>query len=136
MTDLRPLLLPAALLYAILAGCDLAFMDTSWHRYVHALGIIVGCVLAVALSSTGLARGWWRASGFLAGSSFLVYAYHGMPLALMIKVAVRFFRPESEGAVIALYLGSALLVILVGLGLYALMRRYMPTLLSLITGGR
>ncbi len=53
-----------------------------------------------------------------------------------MMVVVRFFCLDSVVAVIGLYLGSALLVILIGVGLYGLMRRYVPTFLSVITGGR
>lgn len=104
VVEMRPLLIPVAVLYAILAAC--------------------------------LERGCWHTSDFLAGSSFFVYAYHGMPLALIIKVVVRFFPPETEAGMISLYLGSALFVILVGIALYGLLRRFVPSFLSLITGGR
>lgn len=75
-------------------------------------------------------------SAFLAGSSFFVYAYHGIPLALLVKVAIRFFPPGTEWTIISLYLGSALLIICVGVVLYGLLRKSVPSFLSLITGGR
>ena len=89
---------------------------------------------ACALSASR--RGLCRVSGFLAGSSFFVYAYHGMPLALAIKVVVRYLPPGSELEVIGLYLGSACVVIGIGLALYGGMRRCVPSFLLLITGGR
>ena len=64
-------------------------MGEPWCRYLHNVGIIVGCVCFISLTATCLERGLCRVSGFLAGSSFFVYAYHGMPLALAIKVVVR-----------------------------------------------
>mgnify|MGYP004716441327 CR=1 FL=1 len=73
---------------------------------------------------------------FSGGSSFFVYAYHGMPLALAIKVVVRYLPPGSELEVIGLYLGSACVVIGIGLALYGGMRRCVPSFLLLITGGR
>lgn len=136
VVEMRPLLIPVAVLYAILAVCDLYSMNEAWHSYVHSMGIIVGCVLAITMSAACLERGCWHTSDFLAGSSFFVYAYHGMPLALIIKVVVRFFPPETEAGMISLYLGSALFVILVGIALYGLLRRFVPSFLSLITGGR
>ena len=62
--------------------------------------------------------------------------YHGMPLALAIKVVVRYLPPGSELEVIGLYLGSACVVIGIGLALYGGMRRCVPSFLLLITGGR
>lgn len=136
VTDLRPLLFPAVVLYVVLVVCDLCFMGDTWHRYLHSVGIIVGCILAITLSAACLEKGWWRAINFLASSSFFIYAYHGMPLSLIIKLTVRYFPPESEAAMIGLYLGSSLLVILIGIGLFALMKRYLPAFLAVITGGR
>jgi hypothetical protein len=75
-------------------------------------------VCFISLTATCLERGLCRVSGFLAGSSFFVYAYHGMPLALAIKVVVRYLPPGSELEVIGLYLGSACVVIGIGLALY------------------
>ena len=83
-------------------------MGEPWCRYLHNVGIIVGCVCFISLTATCLERGLCRVSGFLAGSSFFVYAYHGMPLALAIKVVVRYLPPGSELEVIGLYLGSAI----------------------------
>ena len=93
-------------------------MGEPWCRYLHNVGIIVGCVCFISLTATCLERGLCRVSGFLAGSSFFVYAYHGMPLALAIKVVVRYLPPGSELEVIGLYLGSACVVIGIGLALY------------------
>ena len=134
----RPLSLICCIvgLYAILAVCDLCFMGEPWCRYLHNVGIIVGCVCFISLTATCLERGLCRVSGFLAGSSFFVYAYHGMPLALAIKVVVRYLPPGSELEVIGLYLGSACVVIGIGLALYGGMRRCVPSFLLLITGGR
>ncbi|WP_455623636.1 acyltransferase family protein [Parabacteroides sp.] len=136
VVDMRLLLIPSVGLYAILAVCDLCFMGEPWCRYLHNVGIIVGCVCFISLTATCLERGLCRVSGFLAGSSFFVYAYHGMPLALVIKVVVRYLPPGSELEVIGLYLGSACVVIGIGLVLYGGMRRCVPSFLSLITGGR
>ncbi len=136
MVDMRLLLMPSVGLYAILAVCDLCFMGEPWCRYLHNVGIIVGCVCFISLTATCLERGLCRVSGFLAGSSFFVYAYHGMPLALAIKVVVRYLPPGSELEVIGLYLGSACVVIGIGLALYGGMRRCVPSFLLLITGGR
>lgn len=102
-------------------------MGEPWCRYLHNVGIIVGCVCFISLTATCLERGLCRVSGFLAGSSFFVYAYHGMPLALAIKVVVRYLPPGSELEVIGLYLGSACVVIGIGLALYGGMRRCVPS---------
>lgn len=136
VVNMRPLLWPSAVLYFIVAICNLYFINESWCRYIHCIGIIVGCIFLISCIATCLDRGYWRVSAFLAGSSFFVYAYHGIPLALLVKAVIRFFSPGTEWAIISLYLGSALLIICVGVVLYGLLRKYVPSFLSLITGGR
>ena len=71
---------PIAYLLHSRALCDfgcvrLCFMGEPWCRYLHNVGIIVGCVCFISLTATCLERGLCRVSGFLAGSSFFVYAY-------------------------------------------------------------
>lgn len=136
VADMRPLLLPSAILYGIIAVCNLYFINEVWCCYIHSIGIIVGCIFLISCTAVCLDKGYWRVSVFLAGSSFFVYAYHGIPLALLIKVVIRFFPPATEWAIVSLYLGSALLIIWLGVALYGLLRKCVPSFLSLITGGR
>lgn len=136
VVNMRTLLWPSAVLYFIVAVCNLFFINESWCSYIHCIGIIVGCIFLISCIAMCLDREYWHVSAFLAGSSFFVYAYHGMPLALLVNVIIRFFPPETEWAIISLYLGSALLIICVGVVLYGLLRKCVPSFLSLITGGR
>lgn len=59
-----------------------------------------------------------------------------MPLMLVLKLFVRFVQPNSDIYVIMIYFAVPLITILVGLFIFALMRRLLPKLTAFITGSR
>lgn len=65
-----------------------------------------------------------------------LYAYHGLPLALLAKVAMIKFPPTTDLAMMALYLGSAAVVCLLGVVVYNLLKIFAPKFTSVITGNR
>ena len=97
------------------------------------LVLIVAC-LNIALSK--LRSGSWKTNKFLCDSNFFIYAYHTMPLMLVLKLFVRFVQPNSDIYVIMIYFAVPLITILVGLFIFALMRRLLPKLTAFITGSR
>lgn len=136
--DFRPLLLPAIVLYVIflLGNTLLWYNEISGFKFLHNIGIILGMVAVVALVASGIARKKLGVSPFLAGSSFFVYAYHGMPITLVVKYWVKSLQPASEVTMLAGYLLIPIFIVCVGVGVYAVMRKYLPSFTGLITGGR
>ena len=124
------------IVYAVLAVAELCFREAEWIGYVHKLGILVGMAFAVALCAHFLAQGRWQASRFLSDGSFFVYAYHAMPLAFVIKLCFKLIHPQTDGALLFLYLFCPAVIILVGLGLYYGSKKYLPRFTAVITGGR
>ena len=106
------------------------------YSYLHNLSIIVGIVTIISWTVYGLKRNYMHASAFLAGSSFFVYAYHGMPLALVIKCWLKLLSPINELMMIAGYFLIPLFIVSIGVCIYALLHKCLPTLTELITGGR
>lgn len=136
--DFRPLLLPAIVLYVIflIANTLLWYYKIPGFGFLHNIGIIFGMVAVVALVASGIANKKLGVSPFLAGSSFFVYAYHGMPVALVVKYWVKLLQPASEVTMLTGYLLIPIVIVCVGVGVYAVMRKYLPSFTSLITGGR
>ena len=93
-------------------------------------------VAVVCLVASGIATKKLGVSPFLARSSFFVYAYHGMPLALVVKYWVKLLQPASEVTMVTGYILIPIFMVCVGVGVYAVMRKYLPSFTSLITGGR
>ena len=136
--DFRPLRIPAIVLYVILllANTLLWYNEVSGFGFLHTIGVILGMVATVSLVASGIASGKLAVSPFLAGSSFFVYAYHGMPIVLVVKYWVKLLQPTSEVTMLAGYLLLPIFIVCVGVGVYAVMRKYLPSFTSLITGGR
>ena len=53
-----------------------------------------------------------------------------------MKMLVMFLRPSSPAAVLVLYFGVPVVVILMCLGTYKLLDKFTPSFLRVITGGR
>lgn len=133
---MRPFLATSAALYILITIIELCFRGEAWCPYLHNMGILAGIVLAVTLTAHCLGKGTWHTNTFLSDSSFFIYAYHAMPLAFIIKFFFKMIQPHTDGMVLALYVLCPLITILVGLPLYYLLKKYLPVVTSVITGGR
>ena len=120
----------------VLALADLLSKELGWNVYVHNVGILVGCVFAISLSAYGLEKALWRTNSFLEGASFFVFASHVIVQIFIYRLILWVFRSSAEWAIIGIYFGVALGAILICLAFYAMLRRFLPRLLSAITGGR
>lgn len=136
--DFRPMLLPVTILYMILLMINtlLCYNKVTSYAFLYNIGIIIGLVAVVAWTALGMEKNKLRVSVFLAGSAFFVYAYHGMPIALVVKYWVKLLQPASETTMLAGYFLIPAFIVCIGVGVYAVMRRYLPSFTGLITGGR
>lgn len=132
----EPFLSVSAVFYILLTLVDLYTREQMWNAYIHRIDILVGIVLALAVTAHFIKKGKWKVNPFLSDSSFFIYAYHGMPLALVFKFFFKLLHPHTDGLMLLLYVASPTLVILFGLYLYYLLKKYLPGLTALITGGR
>lgn len=133
---LKPTLPMAVVFYGLIVIAELCFRGQVWCNYLHNIGILVGIVLVIALSARFIEEGKWRVNSFLSDSSFFIYAYHAMPLVLCIKVLLKLLQPRIDGMVLGLYLLCPAVIILIGLALYYLLKKYFPKITSVITGSR
>lgn len=113
-----------------------------WHQkvagwsFLHQLGILAGLAAIVSWVSFGIGKNRLYGSAFFAGSSFFVYAYHGMCLALVMKCWLKSFQPLSEMTMLGGYLLIPFFVSGLGVGIYALSKKCFPAFTGIITGGR
>lgn len=126
----------SSIIYLIIALVDLCTKGNSCNQHIHVLGIIVGCIFVIGLVVKCIDKGLWKVNGILSSSTFFLYAYHGLPLALLAKVAMIKFPPTTDLAMMALYLGSAAVVCLLGVVVYNLLKIFAPKFTSVITGNR
>lgn len=120
----------------VVAGTLLWYYKITDYSFVYNLGILVGLVMIISWTAYGIENSCLRASTFLAGSAFFVYAYHGMPIALIVKYWVKMWQPVSELTMLTGYFLIPLFIVGLGIALYAVLRRWLPAFMGLITGGR
>lgn len=96
------------------------------------------CLMVSCLNITvyALRRAMWKTNEFIYDSNFFIYAYHTMPLVLFLKLLLRFVHPDSDIRVILIYITVPFITIIVGLMIFALMRKIFPRFTMFITGGR
>lgn len=105
--------------------------------YVKNISIIIGMIAIISWVAFGLKNNKIQPNAFLASSSFFVFAYHGMPIALLIKIYMKFTAPYiSEWTMIFGYILIPFIIAYTGVGIYAILHKYFPSFTSLITGGR
>lgn len=133
---MKPFLPAIAILYFPMVIVELCFRNEIWCTYLHSIGILFGILLAITLSAYFLKKGKWHVNYFLSDSSFFIYAYHAMPLIFVIKFFLKSVQSYTDGMILVLYVLCPLVTILVGLAFYYLLKKYLPTFTSIITGSR
>lgn len=122
--------------YIILSVCNLLYKEYDWCSYVHKASILVGLSMFISLTSHCLKKQIWKTNTNLAHSSFFIYAYHGMPLALMIKLLVKVLYPQTNIDFIIIYIICPFITIVLGLCIYKILTKYFPKFTALMIGGR
>lgn len=123
-------------LYLVVVIADVATREQAYHSYIHDIGILLGGVSAVIITSSLLKMGKIRVNHFLAGSSFFIFALHYLIVNNMGSIVLALVHVNSPYTSIVIYFLVPALTILICLGLYKLLRKYCPALTSLLTGGR
>ena len=72
---------------------------------------------------------------FLQATSFFLFAFHQPILLLMCKLWCR-YTPPIDSFLIAGYFLMPIMIILIAIGIFMLMKRFTPKLLSVLNGGR
>lgn len=100
------------------------------------VGIILGMITVLAWTAYGIEKQQLRCNEFLAGSSFFVYAYHGVTIDFFIRQWLDKVYPSTEFTMILGYILIPFGVVALGVVAYAILHRLFPRFAGLITGGR
>lgn len=125
----------AGIAYAVFVTLELCFRGAEWMLYLHKVGILCGMVFCVGICARYLVNGRRKINSFLSDSSFFIFAYHAAPLAFIVKIIFA-TPPQSEWVLMFLFLLCPAITILLGLGIYAFLKKLFPRLTAIITGGR
>lgn len=123
-------------LYVILFIITILLANSEFFKYSLSATTLLGMVVAVALPAKFISLGKWHVNKFLTESSFFVYGYHAAALPVLFKIMFTLIKSPSEISLTFMLFFDPTVVILVGLGIYWLLRRYLPRLTAVLTGGR
>lgn len=98
------------------------------------IGILLGMAFIVSLTARYISNGQWKTNKFLSESSFFIFAFH-MTALLVIQETVH-FSSSTDIICTVLYFSKSSLIVIGGLVLYYLLKKWMPRFTAIITGGR
>ncbi len=108
-----------------------------WYTIPRNLSIPVGMICMIGIVDRWVERRTtYRAGGLWAGSSFFLFAYHGMLCPLLCKLALRSLPSGADWMALGIYVAIPVSVTLFGMLLYACISTYLPSLTRSLTGGR
>ena len=138
LEKIKPVMVPSIVIYLIIVTVLLAFSFTEckWTHYLHEAGILVGVIAAFTIAKFCIERFNLKSNKFLANSTFFIFAYHAMPLDIIIRLVCKYLNNYSDFSLIAIYLGCPTIVTILGLILYYLIKTYLKPLSGILTGGR
>lgn len=124
-------------LYVILSIFEVTIVQQqSWLTYYHNINMIIGMSFLTALFAKLQIKGYKVENPILTKSSFFIFAYHVMPLVLILKICFKIIPSYNELSLICIYLFSTIFIIMVGIGLGTVLEKYFPTFYKVISGGR
>ncbi len=129
---------PVTIAFPILLLADALTQGSAANWWIHQTFILVGVVALVFWASLGVAAGKFRASALLSGSVFMVYAGHTVGFfADPFNWAINsIYLPECNFGIIAMFFLKVALEVLIWVGIYYCLRRWVPKSLKLLTGAR
>ena len=99
------------------------------------------CIIGMMLSFLSiviflLQKKQLQTNSFFHDSNFFIYAFHAMPLALIMKVLVKYVHPISDIGIIFIYFIAPFLTIILGLLIFASLKKFFPQFTAFISGSR
>lgn len=98
------------------------------------LNKIAGLVFAYNMSAWLLRRGYCHVNSFLVASSFFIYVSHMAINGGILKILFYAVKPESDFSVTCVFVSAIIICVCVLLGIFYLLRRFMPSVLYVLTG--
>ena len=124
-------------LFPAAAIADLLTMKYEFNHYVHKAEIIIAIIFCFNFVAYLFEKGAIKPTKFLASASFFLFATHAPFLVNSFrKLSNMIVRPENDLAFTALFFLNVILTVFSALGLYYILRRFLPKLTGIITGGR
>ena len=104
--------------------------------WVNLLNLLSGMLALFAVSAALMERKKVKKVKFLSDSSFMIFAVHALVLQVLQKSVLRMIGNPNDVKLIGVYLLVTVVAVAVSMGVYAVMRRWLPRFTAVITGGR
>ena len=125
------------LLYFVVASIDAFTKGAVYNLYIFQADVLLGTVAAVVIAARFIELGRVHVNQTLANSSFFVYALHTCVLFEVSKIVFIVFRlGDNVWSMLILYVATPLFTAALCVALYLLLKRFVPSLCNLLTGGR
>lgn len=127
----------APLFYLPIALADAWTKQAPYNLFIHEAGVLVGVVAAVVVVAHLLEKEQIKVYPTLANCSFFVYALHVLIINDLSRILLSLLHlPDTTWAMLVLYILVPIVTTLLCVLLYVLLKRYVPALCNLLTGGR
>ena len=112
-------------------------MEYDYNFFIHRIHTFVGIVFVFNLVAYLFEKDMIKPTKFLGAASFFLFATHAPFLMPMFrKINFILFNPQSDWAFTVLFIVNTVLTVFAALGVYYLLKRFLPTFTGIITGGR
>jgi fucose 4-O-acetylase-like acetyltransferase len=123
--------------YPLLVVADMVTRDYGFNAFIHTFGTLVGVIFWLNVGVSFIRTTAVTPNKFLSAASFFIFAVHAPWLLTPIRnFSFLWLNPTSDAALVALYFAVVITIVLIGLGLYYVLRRFLPSFTNIITGGR
>lgn len=128
----------APIVYLPIAITDSLTKGMEYNWCLHKLGIIFGIISAVVVASYLIKLGKGKVCLALANTSFFIFALHSLIMDIIGKTFFTMLHlPDNNPyAMLLLYFLVPIINILICLGFYWFLKRNIPKICNLLTGGR
>jgi hypothetical protein len=124
----------AAVVFLILSTF---YDDSDMKKYFFPAYVISGVITTVNITSFLMERGKLKVYNTLSRASFFVYATHTIWVLSVARKLINFILPPDNMIILLIkFLVTPFLCAFLCVGIYLLMKRFVPKLLSILTGNR
>jgi len=125
------------ILFPVIAVANLMTMEYIFNEYIHKIGIIIGIVFSFNFAAYLFEKNVIKPVKYLSVATFFIFATHDpFFYRTFYKVSYMIFSPESDLGFTLLYFANSILVVFSALGLFFVLKRFLPRFTRIITGGR
>ncbi len=124
------------LIYILFVIATFCAKDYAFWIYLRRLSVVIGMGFVVSLVAKFVENEKWKENKFLTAGSFFLYLHHAILLPLYKNILFAIIPPTSDLRMTVLYFLWAILTIIIGLGLYYILKRLIPKTTSFLMGGR